>query len=253
MLKIILFLLCISLSTQAAKDGHPLFASHISTPASTIPSWSWAFQIFPGANGMNSMVANSLSLGLFNRLEIGTVPVLYAYKYHRSNFNIKYNFYKGEKWVWAAGFSTFRFKFPNGFEVTEKDGTVTYVDQFDFNVFGLALNRYFSGTPFSLGCNFNVISFKTKSDVVNKQLENEKFPLEWIVDFATDMNPIIVTIGMGQTRANFFDDANRRSLPFGMGATVTYLRQSNWFHRLSLGYHHLFTDHKGSVLLSFSI
>jgi hypothetical protein len=93
----------------ALSDPH-LFNPVATSNSRTLGQWKVAFQRNPGANLNSTLLVNSLSVGLLPRVEVGVVPIYYGVEAHKSNFNLKYNFWRGDDADWAFGLSETRFK-----------------------------------------------------------------------------------------------------------------------------------------------
>jgi len=97
-------------SAVDALNQKPVFNAVTTAPARTLPKWKVAFQRSPGANINTTLLANSLSLGVLPRLEVGTAPVFFLSPQHRYNFNFKVNFWKGDWIDWGYAYSETRFR-----------------------------------------------------------------------------------------------------------------------------------------------
>lgn len=86
-----------------------LFNPVATSNSRTLGQWKVAFQRNPGANLNSNILVNSLSLGVSERFEVGVVPIFYGMESHKSNFNLKYNFWRGEDADWALNLSETRF------------------------------------------------------------------------------------------------------------------------------------------------
>lgn len=87
-----------------------IFNPVVSTSARTLAQWQFGFQRTSGANINSHMLANALSVGVHERVELGTVPIFYATVPGSRNYTAKLNFYRGDKFDWAAAFTENRFK-----------------------------------------------------------------------------------------------------------------------------------------------
>ncbi len=87
-----------------------VFNPVVSTSARTLPQWQFGYQRAGGANVNSHMLTNALSMGIFPRLEIGTVPMFYATASGSRNYTVKGNFYRGDNFDWAASFTETRFR-----------------------------------------------------------------------------------------------------------------------------------------------
>lgn len=87
----------------------------IFNPVTTIDSrsiakYSFSFSRSPLQNLNSTFLATSLNFGLFERLEIGTVPIFYLTKDHRHNYIFKYNFYRCPNIDWSLSYGESSYK-----------------------------------------------------------------------------------------------------------------------------------------------
>jgi hypothetical protein len=229
------------------------FHPHITSKASTLKQYKVAFGTLPGLSGYSSISYNSLSFGLIDRLQLGTSPLVYLIDEHHYNFNLKWNFYRGQKINWALSYSTFQFKKDQGVTVYKKDGSPTIIDRYSFNALGIIINAFPEADRFRVGFSFSIFDYKTGDEALNKELENVKRPMEMMLDFDAHLiKNLRLTFGIGRTRSGPFD-AFKSKLPFGFGTTFTWLKKQGILQPIAIGAHYIPTTKDITPLLSVGI
>lgn len=77
------------------------FFPHVSYDARALGAWNFALQQTPGTNLNTTMWLSSLVVGIGERFELGTVPLLWFNPDHDTNFSLKAEFWRGEEFTWA--------------------------------------------------------------------------------------------------------------------------------------------------------
>jgi hypothetical protein len=228
------------------------FYTHITTQARTLRPGKFAFETFPGGNVYTSFLANSLSVGVFNRLQVGTAPAFYAGEDHVHNFNFKTNYIRRRYFQLGYGFSQFRFRLKNS-EVTELDGLIKKNINIDLNFIFVTTNYRNPGSRWSYGYNFSYGVANSNSAVIDNALQTEfKRRTEWAADLSYKLSDIwLTTFGMGEQREDIFEIKSERLM--GYGLSFTYLQPTVWFPRLTYGVHFAPAKGKSTFLLSFDI
>jgi hypothetical protein len=228
------------------------FYTHLTTQARTLRPGKVAFETFPGGNVYTSFLANSLSVGVFSRFQIGTVPAFYTVKELSHNFNFKTNFIRRRYFQLGFGFSQFRFRLQNN-EVKELDGSIIKDINVDLNFVFLAANYRAPGSRWSYGYNYSYGETFSNSDAIDKALRAEfKRRTEWATDVSYKLSNIwLTTFGMGEQREDIFEIKSERLM--GYGLSFTYLQPTVWFPRLTYGFHFAPANGKSTFLLSFDI
>lgn len=94
------------LATLAHALAAPAF-THVSPSAETLRPGQVAFQPYPGSNPIQdyAFLTNSLSVGVWNGWELGTVPVMWQStdSYTLRNFNWKNRIWRSSEWAVAWG------------------------------------------------------------------------------------------------------------------------------------------------------
>ncbi len=236
-----------------------VFYSHLATPAPTLPGNRLAYEPFPGAR-FDGFLMNSLSMGLWNGMQIGFVPLFYLFENdnagepgtseHLSNMNLKWNLFSFKNFEVAYAFSILRMKsnfltpitLPSG---TFNDAEITYTWS------TLVLNYFFENLPLGLGVNFSSVALSSKNKDLNEIFEKQNTNSEYIVDLNYILNSNwAFTAGAGKMKETAFE---LEKAYYGFGGTVTYVRNKKWFNQISLGVHHFNTIDADKFLFSFSI
>lgn len=116
--------LSLALADDLASVNPHLFNPVATSNSRTLGQWKVAFQRNPGANLNANILVNSLSLGVSERIEVGVVPIFYGMEAHKSNYNVKYNFWRGEDADWALNLSETRFET----EIKDSNGNIEKPD-----------------------------------------------------------------------------------------------------------------------------
>ncbi|MEK6555123.1 MAG: hypothetical protein AABZ31_07785, partial [Bdellovibrionota bacterium] len=210
------------------------------------------FETFPGGNVYTSFLTNSLSMGVFNRFQIGTAPVFYAADEHEHNFNFKTNFIRRRYFQFGFGFSQFRFRLKNN-EVQEIDGSIKKNINIDLNFVFITMNYREPGSKYAFGYNFSYGETNSNSALIDNALATEfKRRTEWATDISYKISDIwLTTFGIGEQREDIFEIKSERLM--GYGLSFTYLQPTVWFPRLTYGLHFAPANGKSTFLLSFDI
>ncbi len=222
-----------------------IFNPVVSTSARTLPQWQVGFQKAGGANINSNVLANALSVGLLPRLEAGIIPAFYLSAPGSSNFTTKVNFYKGERFDWAASFSETRFRSQvteNGKVIEEPDLILRSI-QVGFN-YRPAWDSNVTLSPFLTQVCGHIDS--TNGTVFVYSL---KCQAEWGLDIQYQIKDREwITFAMGQLREaglSPYEDMN-----MGLGVAWSQFRPKELLSRPSLGLYH--TPDTGSTLLLIS-
>lgn len=85
------------------------FFPHLTYDARALGSWNFAIQQTPGTNLNTTIWLSSLVVGVGERFEIGTVPLLWMTSDHDMNFSWKAEFWRGSEFTWAILNSVMQF------------------------------------------------------------------------------------------------------------------------------------------------
>lgn len=235
-----------------------IFYSHLATSASTLPGNRFAYEPFPGAR-FDGLLMNSLSYGLWNGMQIGTVPLFYLTEEksgdpgtasHTSNYNFKWNFLSYENWEIALAYSTIRFNTYFVTPITLPNGTFT-----EENIYyywsSFIVSYFFKEWPIAISLNTSSVGLGSDNEELEKVLEKEITASENILDVNYIHNDHwAFTVSYGKIKESAFE--LHKAYP-GYGGTVTWTRNKKWFNQISLGIHHFNVIDSNKLLFSFSI
>lgn len=94
--------LCVSFAAVGA-----MAFTHVSPSAETLRPGKMAFQPYPGSNPIQdyAFLTNSLSIGIWNGFEAGTVPLMWnsSDSFTSKNFNLKIRLWRSQQWTVGFG------------------------------------------------------------------------------------------------------------------------------------------------------
>jgi hypothetical protein len=224
----LLILLCLIPLDLLANIYHP----HVTVKAKTLTPKTFALESTPGGSINNSFIISSLSLGLTDRLQVGSVPTMYLAKNAQYNFNFKYHLYRSEQFNSSIGLSRFKFTLEN------------YQEQIDFfiNFISLSFNYTPSELAYSLGFTFNQATAYARGYWQSYQANSE-----WMVDLILNdlFNDYYLSFGVGRHQIDFAP--NRDNSTQALGASLTSKAKLYRIKNARLGMHYLM--HAGGALL----
>ncbi len=229
----ILCLLFLSVKSFATSIYHP----HVTIAAKTVNKGSFSYQLAPGASVTHNVFINSLSYGVFESLEIGTIPIFYFDKIHRYNYNFKYNFYKSNNLSLSVGFSSISFDLSKEYSIVDNPPT-----DYKINFISFSMNYDIPKTTYYTGFTFNrVSSYANKSAFLNTYEVND----EWAIDIGKKINnKYSLTLGVGEHKIGITRPKNS----FGVGASLILTKKFSYFSNLAIGIQYL-TDEKSALYL----
>lgn len=220
-----------------------LFNPLVSTTARTLPKWKVGFQRSGGANINTNLLNNALSVGVMERLELGTAPVFYVSSPGSFNYMAKVNFYRGDSIDWSATYAESRFEG----EVVER-GVVTE----NPNLVLRSLNVGFNTRPVAMP-NVTISPFlntvctyldSSESRTYAKSLEcKTEWGLDW--QYRYDFNKWL-TFAYGQVRKSGI--SAYEDLHPGYGLAWSMFRSNAFISRPSVGLFHT-PDTNNTLLL----
>lgn len=219
-----------------------VFYPHLTTTARTAGPWGLTFETFPGANGLQTFLVDSLALGIGERFQVGIVPLFFLVPGHEFNLNLKWNFLNFEKLQFGIGVTQFWMH-------AEANPNVKY----EANYVVLAVDYFTPIDWLALGFNYNVVTVKSSDGPTQAILETRPVPSEWFVDVAFRVaKSWAITPGFGTRRTDTFDVLNA-STPISYGLSFTWIRGTKWFPTIRLGANYIPTLERWDVLFTFSI
>lgn len=250
--------------TAILHDSNPCedrtFYGHLTTPAHTLPGNKFAYQPFPGAR-FDTFLMNSLSLGLWEGIQIGTVPAFYLmnesrenptedYSKHISNFNLKWTLWSFKNLDVAMAWSFLSLRTYFASPLIMPSGV--YNDaRINFTWTSLVLNYYFENLPLGLGVNLSSVYIGSDNKDLDREFRKKNTNSEYIIDLNYVLNPTwAVTVGGGKIKETAFE---LEKAYYSYGTSFTYTRNTKWFNEITMGVHHFNTINTTKFLFSFSI
>ncbi len=225
------------------------FTPHISFNATTRPQWSLSLGRSAGANLNTNFLLSALTFSVLDRLEVGTVVAFYGQSSHKYNWNVKYNFYRGDEVQWAIGYSHVRFKVDNvGLSPSLQNKDL----EFGISSILIATNYKPSFVGLKLGVFYNTITQKLENADALTEIYSYEAKHEFGIDISHPYKKNIdITIGAGWLRDSGLS-ANEE-VNFGFGPSVRYYRPKKLFSSPTVGLHYTPDTNKFQYLFSTSI
>jgi hypothetical protein len=211
------------LSMAVAADDLELANPHLFNPVATSNSrtlgqWQVAFQRNPGANLNSNLLVNSLSVGLSLRFDVGVVPIFYGMEAHKSNYNAKYNFWRGEDADWALNVSETRFRT----ELKDVNGNIEKPDLILTTV-GLSTNYH----PDYLDSIVSAFAANSCGRIDSKDAMVLVYSIKCTTEYGMDWQIPVkdrqwVTLGWGQLRQTGFSAYEELQTGFGTAYSMRF-------------------------------
>lgn len=240
----------VGFSAAAQSDWDPvpprriIFNPVVSTTARTLPQWQVGFQRTSGANINATMLANSLSVGLFPRLEAGVVPMFYATAPGSSNFTGKLNFYKSETIDGSLSFTETRFRS----EVTN-EGKVVERPDLVLDSAQVGFNYHPEGSDITVSPFLNRVTGYVDSSNIYTYVYSMETKDEWGVDLQWQMKDREwITVAYGYLRNAGLSPYEKMNS--GLGVAWSQFRPKEMFSRPSLGVYYSPDTGKAQFLVS---
>jgi hypothetical protein len=159
------------------------FHSHLVSDPETLKPGKLALENAPGASMSSSVIVSSLGIGLWNRFQLGTIPIFYTLKDHKYNYNIKYQFVRGEAFNVSLGYSRIQFQFPDNYD-------------YQLNFISLSASLLKLSEYFKVGLTYNRASgYSKKSLIYTYKTEDE-----WAIDIEEKgWDKIVPTFSLNKT------------------------------------------------------
>lgn len=217
--------------------------THVSPSAETLAPGQVAFQPYPGSNPIQdyAFLTNSLSVGLWDGWEIGTVPLMWqsTESYSLRNFNWKNRLWRSQEWTVAWG--TQHLFYDSKGEMRELYDSFR-VDQIGFGVEYRPLSSRFQ-FRYNLATSQMVIqgmSLMRLNDGTNYRMST------WYVGGGVDHYLDIAyaasetngwILGMSQNHEWLSGLGARDAAAWGLGLSHAWKIKGRWISGLSLGFH----------------
>jgi len=223
---------------QAKRPSILEFQSHLAGDPTTVGHLKFNFEPPSGTISNHSdrhFLLNSISVGLGERFELGTVPLLDLFGQMR-NITLKYNYFRDNEVSLAAGYFLMRFPFGDD----------------DFYTHGLSLlGASAVGDDLFLGGSIST-DFHNSSNKKSNRLMSSVFVPEYqkFVDLSYYFSKkYTVTSGVSHTWIR-----GEKVYQFGVGATAYYLSHDEdaFFSKVGLGFHRYVGEQRTIYLLHLS-
>lgn len=220
------------------------FFPHMVSNATSLKSGKVAFQTTAGGSIASDVFISSLSLGIFKRFQIGTIPVFYFADEHKYNFNFKYNYFQSDSFRASLGFTHMKF---NIGQMTES-GFTNPPTSYSINLISLAFNYILPSSTYSFGFEY----IRGTSHANNQALiYSYEASDTWSADVIKKLTEtMILSIGVGESQTEIAPRDESKS--FGLGGSVTMLRPGKFFSSPKLGLHYLTESEKFLILATSS-
>ncbi|MEK2690832.1 hypothetical protein [Bdellovibrio sp. GT3] len=218
------------MSAYAEEKTESLYKFNPVTSASarTLPQWHVAFQKAGGANINSNFLANSLSIGILPRFEMGVIPLFYTNK-NSSNYTGKVNFWKGDQVDWAFSFTEARFRteIKQNAQVIERPDLILRSMQ-------LGLNYRIPDSDFTISPFVTSVSGYLNSKDAVAFIYSYEIKTEWGLDMQWNFQDRQwLTLGYGFLRNSGISAYEMMSSGFGFA--WSFFRPKELFSRPSVG------------------
>lgn len=239
------------LSNQLRKENDRpevrTFTPHLTIDSRTRPVGKVSLQRAPGANINTGMLMSSLTVGVIPRIELGTMPLFYTSKEHRYNYNLKWNFWRGDFIDWSFGYSIFNSRLaPSEDSESLQDEKL----RFENSAAQISFNLHPKWTRFSLSASYTGALTRVTGDSLV-----QLYTTRQISDFACDISyPVArrldLTVGGGTLRELGFSAYEERKFGFGTSTGIYFPR--GFVSKLSVGGHYVPSTGRMQALLGIN-
>jgi hypothetical protein len=172
--------------------------------ASTVGNFNFNFDTMPGGQASDSIILNSLTVGIGERVEVGIIPWAYAMGSELIEHGItaKYNFYKSDEMLWAVGLSQIKMSMSESENSTANGSGFRYKMNLShvWNYSFLAFNFMPKGKAFNLGITLKHASIEYLSFVRGSSF--------YKVDGKSNQIPILNELKKSSSQSSFSIDSN---------------------------------------------
>lgn len=225
---------------------HEDLAAHITTNAKTGSVGQVSLSRSPGTNLNSNLLLSSLSVVVYDRVSVGTIPILYLVENHRLNLTLKYSFWEGEEWSWALASQYALYRIRGKLNTPPNDPYYIEVNAYSLQ---LVLNYLPQGSRWAFGYSLNHI-FTDAAIASNSISESEhKHVAEPGVDISYSWSEHLdSTLGFGWLRNDGL--TAYESTAFGFGTSLRWKRPGAFLSAPQVGIH--YTPKTDNVLYLFS-
>ena len=243
-----LFLLLLTFLSFADDEVilHEDLAAHITTDAKTGRVGRLSLSRSPGTNLNSNLLLSSLSVVVYDRISVGTIPILYFAENHRFNITLKYSFWQGEEWNWALA-SQYALYRARGF-VSDPPYDPYYIEVNAYSL-QLVLNYLPRGSRWAFGYSLNhiftdaAVAASSISESEHKHVAEPGFDISYMWNEHLD-----TTLGFGWLRNDGL--TAYESTAFGFGTSLRWKRPGAFLSAPQIGIH--YTPKTDNVLYLFS-
>lgn len=221
------------------------FTPHITAEAVTRPKGKFAVQRAVGANLNTHLLLSSTTYSVLDRLEVGTTILQFFDKEHRHNYNLKYNFYRGEQYFWSVGYNT------SSYDIKIKEPGVLYDDDATLTLSSMQilLNYIPLNSNFRFGMNLNLVY----AGIDGWDGDDGILLLGTTAELGVDISysfkePYDLTFGLGWLRESGVTALEKRA--FGFGSSLRWYRPKAFLSSPTAGIH--YTPSSDTVSFLFS-
>jgi hypothetical protein len=225
---------CFMTFADESFEGHDDLAAHITTDAKTGEVGQISLSRSPGTNLNSNLLLSSLSVVIFDRVSLGTIPILYFAENHRLNLTLKYTFWEGEEWSWALA-SQYALYRARG-NLTDPPYDPYYIEINAYSL-QLVLNYLPRGSRWAFGYSINhiftdaAIASNTVSDSEHKHIAEPGADVSYAWNSSID-----TTIGFGWLRNDGI--SAYESTAFGFGTSLRWKRPGAFLSAPQIGIHY---------------
>lgn len=235
--RIVLFLLMFTHALHAAAFTHASPSAEILRPGQV------AFQPYPGSNPIQdyAFLTNSLSVGVFNGWEIGTVPIMWQStgEYSLRNFNWKSRLWRSPEWAVAWGTQHLFYE--------SKGKTREHYDNFRVDQIGIGVEYRPLGSRFQFRYNIATSQMMIQGLTLMRLSDGTSLKMStWYVPGGVDH---YLDIGYAASDTNFWilgltqnhdwlsGLGSRDKAAYGAGLSHAWKIKGRFLSGLSLGFH----------------
>jgi hypothetical protein len=188
----------------------------------------------PGTNLNSNLLLSSLSIVIFDRVALGTIPIFYFADNHRFNLTLKYSFWQGQEWSWALA-SQYALYRARG-SLTDPPYDPYYIEINAYSL-QLVLNYLPRGSRWAFGYSINyiftdaAIASNTVSDSEHKHIAEPGADVSYAWNSSVDS-----TVGIGWLRDKGI--TAYESTAFGFGTSLRWKRPGSFFSAPQIGVHY---------------
>lgn len=203
------------------------FQSHRAGNPTTVGHLRFNFEPAPGNFSRemdDSLFLNTLSIGIGERFEVGTVPLLNLIGQTR-NLTMKYNFYRTEDVSLAVGYSLMRSVFEDN----------------ESHIHGLTISGSLAlHEDLYIGTSLTSQAYWSSNKIVAQYLADMPLDVSKFLDLSHYItNEVSFAVGVSHSKNVVFSESSQVFYQYGAGATIYYQdnKERFFFSKVGLGLH----------------